>query len=76
MRVRDQRRFEGEPAPSRGLIVMVFVDFSHACMPVHARHPQMDGLSKTSDLVFVMAASNLPWTLDPAMLRRLEKRVR
>jgi katanin p60 ATPase-containing subunit A1 len=36
----------------------------------------MDGLSKTSDLVFVMAASNLPWTLDPAMLRRLEKRVR
>lgn len=36
---------------------------------------QMDGLSKTNDLVFVLAASNLPWELDSAMLRRLEKRV-
>ncbi|KAK1936609.1 Katanin p60 ATPase-containing subunit A-like 2 [Phytophthora citrophthora] len=36
---------------------------------------QMDGLSKTDDVVFVLAASNLPWDLDAAMLRRLEKRV-
>ncbi|KAF4030858.1 ATPase family associated domain-containing protein lid 3 [Phytophthora infestans] len=36
---------------------------------------QMDGLAKTSDVVFVLAASNLPWDLDAAMLRRLEKRV-
>jgi katanin p60 ATPase-containing subunit A1 len=36
---------------------------------------QMDGLSKTNDVVFVLAASNLPWELDAAMLRRLEKRV-
>ena len=36
----------------------------------------MDGLSRTSDLVFVLAATNLPWELDSAMLRRLEKRVR
>lgn len=36
---------------------------------------QMDGLSRTSDVVFVLAASNLPWDLDAAMLRRLEKRV-
>jgi len=36
---------------------------------------QMDGLSKTNDLVFVLAASNLPWDLDLAMLRRLEKRI-
>lgn len=36
---------------------------------------QMDGLAKTSDVVFVLAASNLPWELDAAMLRRLEKRV-
>lgn len=36
---------------------------------------QMDGLSKSDDLVFVLAASNLPWELDTAMLRRLEKRI-
>lgn len=36
---------------------------------------QMDGLAKTHDVVFVLAASNLPWDLDAAMLRRLEKRV-
>eukprot|EP00730_Choanoeca_flexa_P004141 TRINITY_DN11610_c0_g1_i5.p1 TRINITY_DN11610_c0_g1~~TRINITY_DN11610_c0_g1_i5.p1 ORF type:complete len:546 (+),score=121.62 TRINITY_DN11610_c0_g1_i5:112-1749(+) len=36
---------------------------------------QMDGLSKSDDLVFVLGASNLPWELDPAMLRRLEKRI-
>lgn len=37
---------------------------------------QMDGLMKDdSCLVFLLAASNLPWELDIAMLRRLEKRV-
>jgi len=37
----------------------------------------MDGLLKKSgERVFLLAASNLPWDLDVAMLRRLEKRVR
>ncbi|CAF0728823.1 unnamed protein product [Rotaria sp. Silwood1] len=36
---------------------------------------QLDGLAKSDDLVFLLAASNLPWELDHAMLRRLEKRV-
>ncbi|XP_042064472.1 katanin p60 ATPase-containing subunit A-like 2 isoform X1 [Salvia splendens] len=36
---------------------------------------QMDGLAKTDELVFVLAATNLPWELDAAMLRRLEKRI-
>lgn len=36
---------------------------------------QMDGLAKTDDLVFLLAASNMPWELDHAMLRRLEKRI-
>ncbi|KAM6109210.1 katanin p60 ATPase-containing subunit A-like 2 [Phoenicopterus ruber ruber] len=36
---------------------------------------QMDGLARSDDLVFVLAASNLPWELDSAMLRRLEKRI-
>ena len=35
----------------------------------------MDGLAKTQDHVFILAASNLPWELDIAMLRRLEKRI-
>ncbi|KAI9330608.1 katanin p60 ATPase-like protein-containing subunit A-like 2 [Obelidium mucronatum] len=36
---------------------------------------QMDGLAKTTDCVFLLAATNLPWDLDIAMLRRLEKRI-
>ena len=36
---------------------------------------QMDGLARSDDLVFLLAASNLPWMLDHAMLRRLEKRI-
>ena len=36
---------------------------------------QMDGLLGNSSNIFVLAASNLPWDLDPAFLRRLEKRI-
>merc|ERR1712054_38346 len=37
---------------------------------------QMDGLLRdANDRVFLLAASNLPWDLDSAMLRRLEKRI-
>ena len=40
---------------------------------------QMDGMrggsNQVGEQVFVMAASNLPWELDSALLRRLEKRV-
>ena len=32
-------------------------------------------LARGDELVFLLAATNLPWELDPAMLRRLEKRV-
>lgn len=37
---------------------------------------QMDGLVKNKEKIFLLAASNLPWDLDMALLRRLEKRVR
>ncbi|XP_075210336.1 katanin p60 ATPase-containing subunit A-like 2 [Lycorma delicatula] len=36
---------------------------------------QLDGLAQTEDKVFLLATSNLPWDLDPAILRRLEKRI-
>ena len=36
---------------------------------------QMDGVMASSDLVFLLCASNLPWDLDSALLRRLEKRI-
>lgn len=36
---------------------------------------QLDGLVKNKEKIFLLAASNLPWDLDMALLRRLEKRV-
>ena len=36
---------------------------------------QMDGLIASNTDVFVLACSNLPWDLDAAFLRRMEKRV-
>lgn len=37
---------------------------------------QLDGLSKKeNERVFLLAASNLPWDLDQALIRRLEKRI-
>lgn len=36
---------------------------------------QMDGLLRSDDVVFVLAASNMPWDLDAALLRRLDKRI-
>ncbi|XP_042946061.1 katanin p60 ATPase-containing subunit A-like 2 [Carya illinoinensis] len=36
---------------------------------------QMDGLTQTDELVFVLVATNLPWELDASMLRHLEKRI-
>ena len=37
---------------------------------------QLDGLIKSkNERVFLLAASNLPWELDVALLRRLEKRI-
>jgi vacuolar protein-sorting-associated protein 4 len=36
---------------------------------------QMDGLGNNNDGVFVLAATNLPWSLDPAVRRRFQKRI-
>lgn len=56
-----QRSSEGEHEGSRRMKTEILI--------------QMDGLAKTNDHVFILAASNLPWDLDIAMLRRLEKRI-
>jgi len=36
---------------------------------------QMNGVGKDTDGVLVLAATNMPWTLDPAVRRRFEKRI-
>lgn len=36
---------------------------------------QMDGVGANNDGVLIVAATNLPWALDPAMRRRFEKRI-
>ncbi|KAG5443583.1 Vacuolar protein sorting-associated protein 4B [Clonorchis sinensis] len=36
---------------------------------------QMQGVGSDNDQVLVLAATNIPWTLDPAIRRRFEKRI-
>ncbi|CAB0001186.1 unnamed protein product [Nesidiocoris tenuis] len=36
---------------------------------------QLDGLLEASENIFLLTTSNLPWDLDPAILRRLEKKI-
>ncbi|XP_028160262.1 katanin p60 ATPase-containing subunit A-like 2 [Ostrinia furnacalis] len=36
---------------------------------------ELDGISAREGVVFLLANSNMPWEIDPAMLRRLEKRI-
>ncbi len=59
--IMGQRSSEGEHEGSRRMKTEILI--------------QMDGLCRSQDLVFILGASNLPWELDIAMLRRLEKRV-
>eukprot|EP00178_Gracilaria_changii_P025303 TRINITY_DN78043_c0_g1_i1.p1 TRINITY_DN78043_c0_g1~~TRINITY_DN78043_c0_g1_i1.p1 ORF type:complete len:486 (-),score=105.97 TRINITY_DN78043_c0_g1_i1:471-1826(-) len=36
---------------------------------------QMDGVGNSTDGVLLLAATNIPWALDEAMLRRMERRI-
>ncbi|CAK1542390.1 unnamed protein product [Leptosia nina] len=36
---------------------------------------ELDGITQRDGIVFLLANSNMPWEIDPAMLRRLEKRI-
>ncbi|PXF44736.1 Vacuolar protein sorting-associated protein 4 [Gracilariopsis chorda] len=36
---------------------------------------QMDGVGHSADNVLLLAATNIPWALDEAMLRRMERRI-
>ncbi|XP_075979605.1 katanin p60 ATPase-containing subunit A-like 2 [Anticarsia gemmatalis] len=36
---------------------------------------ELDGIEGREGIIFLLANSNMPWEIDPAMLRRLEKRI-
>ncbi|KAJ8714346.1 hypothetical protein PYW07_002571 [Mythimna separata] len=36
---------------------------------------ELDGIGGRDGIIFLLANSNMPWEIDPAMLRRLEKRI-
>lgn len=36
---------------------------------------ELDGIEGRDGIIFLLANSNMPWEIDPAMLRRLEKRI-
>jgi SpoVK/Ycf46/Vps4 family AAA+-type ATPase len=37
--------------------------------------PQLEGVDSNNDGVLFMGATNLPWEIDPAMIRRFQKKI-
>lgn len=53
-----------EPNGATHISVLSYTQPSLALPSVLPWFPQMDGLARGSELVFVLAATNLPWELD------------
>ena len=72
-----QELFDTARSKKPAIILINDIDLLFSQKPVNANEflNQMDKVNESKDNIFIIATTNVPWTLDSSVIRRFEKRI-